>query len=69
MSDQIKSGKGCFVFFAVLAGLLAVAKLLGVLHWSWLWVLSPLWGPVAVMGVIVVMTLAYVLWMERGDSK
>ena len=50
-----------------LASLLTVAfvtlKLCGVIHWGWLWVLSPLWIPLgivavcyAIIGVIAVKT-------------
>lgn len=27
-------------------------KLVGVLHWSWLWVLAPLWGPLLIFAII-----------------
>jgi hypothetical protein len=48
------------------AGLLTIAfivlKLVGVIHWSWLWVLSPVWITIAVVLVImaVVITVAVV---------
>ena len=31
--------------------LLLALRLAGVIHWSWLWILSPLWLPLAVVGV------------------
>ena len=34
-----------------------VLKLLGVITWSWVWVLSPLWIPVAVVLVILAVVL------------
>lgn len=30
-----------------------VLKLVGVIHWSWLWVLSPIWAPTAILAVIL----------------
>ena len=50
--------QGC----AILAGLtmvLATLKIAGVTPWSWLWVLSPLWLPIAV--VIAVMALMLIV--------
>ena len=29
-----------------------VLKLCGVIEWSWIWVLAPLWIPIAIVGVI-----------------
>ena len=48
------------------AGLLAVLfiglKLGHVIDWSWIWVLSPLWLPAAVvLAVVVVVFLAYLI--------
>lgn len=37
-----------------LLGVLFVAlKLTGVINWSWLWVLTPFWGPFALAGIII----------------
>lgn len=48
------------------AGLLTVAfvvlKLTGVIAWSWLWVLSPLWISVG-LGLLVFAAIFIVLWV------
>ena len=48
-----------------LGGLLLVAfivlRLCGVIAWSWWWVLSPLWIPLGILGVIGVIALAIVV--------
>ena len=36
-------------FFAMLAVAFIVLKLTGVVAWSWIWVLSPMWMPAAVI--------------------
>ena len=41
-------------FCGVLAIVFIVLKLLGVIKWSWLWVLSPIWLPMAVFLIFVV---------------
>lgn len=49
-------------------GLLAVAfivlKLTGVINWSWLWVLAPIWIPTAITLAIIVTALIAVLVKE-----
>lgn len=44
-----------------LLGLLQVAfivlKLCGVIHWNWVWVLAPLWIPIAIVLAIVVVMI------------
>ena len=52
MSQQtvvIKKGLG---FPAILTLLFVVAKLFGVISWSWWWVFLPIWGPVAVFAAV-----------------
>lgn len=49
-------------------GLLSVAfivlKLTGVINWSWLWVLAPIWIPTAITLAIIVIVLIVVLAKE-----
>lgn len=49
-------------------GLLAVAfivlKCTGVINWSWLWVLAPIWIPTAITLAIIVTVLIVVLVKE-----
>ena len=53
-------------------GLLTVAfivlKLVGVISWSWWWVLAPLWIPVAIMLLcfIVGLIVAFIQQLVRG---
>ena len=44
-------------FFGLLTLLFIGLKLCGVIAWSWLWVLAPLWIPAAVAVVICVIVL------------
>lgn len=34
-----------------------VLKLCGVISWSWLWVLCPIWGPLALAAVLFLIAL------------
>ena len=44
-------------FMSVLAIVFIVLKLCGVIRWSWLWVLSPLW----IQAVIIILVLIWFL--------
>ncbi|MFR7893405.1 MAG: hypothetical protein ACLU38_04300 [Dysosmobacter sp.] len=41
-----------------------VLKLTGVINWSWLWVLAPIWVPTAITLAIIVIVLVVVLVRE-----
>jgi hypothetical protein len=43
-------------FCGLLTIVFIVLKLLGVISWSWLWVLAPLWIPLAIAVGIVIIT-------------
>lgn len=42
-------------FCTLIFGIFLTLKLVGAIEWSWLWVLSPLWIPCLVLGLIVVL--------------
>ncbi len=50
MSDNKKSYS--IGFFDALAIVFIVLKLLGVIKWSWWWVLSPIWIPIIIVLVL-----------------
>lgn len=49
-----KSGTGGLSFLSALQIAFIVLKLTGFIHWSWLWVLSPIWLPVMILGMLFV---------------
>jgi hypothetical protein len=55
--DSSSSSSGGIGFMGLLAVLFIGLKLTGHIDWSWWWVLSPIWGPLA----LVVLFLAVVL--------
>ena len=48
-------------FVGLLQIVFITLKLLGVIGWSWLWVLSPVWISLAITGVIVVIAFVIVV--------
>lgn len=49
----MENNSGKIGFFGVLALIFITLKLLGVIAWSWWWVLAPIWIPSAIAIVIV----------------
>lgn len=45
-------------FFTLLGVAFIVMKLCGVINWSWLWVLAPLWVPLAIVGILIIIVIA-----------
>lgn len=44
-------------FFGLLGIVFITLKLLNLISWSWLWVLSPLWMPVAIIVIVLLVAL------------
>ena len=62
MTETHINGNG-LGFFSFLTLLFIGLKLTGYIAWSWIWVLSPMWLPIVVMGVILVICfLAALVW-------
>lgn len=54
MEDRQRNTGSCGLnFYHALTVAFIVLKLCGVIDWSWLWVLSPLWIPIAIVAVIL----------------
>jgi hypothetical protein len=69
---------GLLGFFFGLATPLTVIftflKLINIIHWSWLWVLSPLFistgaGILLVIGLLLLVVIAVILGSERATQK
>lgn len=56
-NDVTVRSSGGIGFLGLLTILFIGLKLGGVINWSWLWVLAPLWLPVAVLSAVSVFVL------------
>lgn len=66
MADRTVTASSNGVGVVGLLGLLFIAlKLIGVIHWSWVWVLAPFWIPLAIaLGVLfIVGVIATIAWL------
>lgn len=41
-------------FLGLLTIVFIALKLIGVIKWSWIWILSPIWIPIIIGGVLIV---------------
>ena len=60
-----KSSGGGIGFVGLLTIVFIVLKLLGVISWSWVWVLSPMW----ISPIIVVILLVVIVMIKGGRGK
>jgi hypothetical protein len=49
------AGGAFLLFFGPMFLIFMTLKLCGVVAWSWLWIAAPLWGPVVLLGLGIVM--------------
>ena len=66
MSNSNNSGtSGGIGFCGLLTIVFIVLKLCGVISWSWVWVLSPLWISFSLVVIIVAITLLVVHFINK----
>lgn len=63
MSDS-KSSTGGISFLGLLTIVFITLKLTKVIAWSWWWVLCPLWGPLAL--VLIVLFIGFILAISKS---
>jgi hypothetical protein len=69
MSKQIKNSRSGGVGFTGLLTIVFITlKLVGVIDWSWWWVLSPIWITV-ILGVLVIVVTFIVLSIKELREK
>ena len=57
----MENNSGGIGFFGVLALIFITLKLLGVITWSWWWVLAPIWIPSAIAILIILVVVIYAI--------
>ena len=62
MSEKTTAAGGVS-FFGLLGIAFIVLKLTGVISWPWVWVLAPVWAPLALSAVLIVLIVFF--WNER----
>lgn len=68
MSAQTTSSSGGIGFLGVLTIAFVVLKLVGIITWSWWWVLAPLWIPAA-LAVLVLAVVGVALLVRAAVRR
>lgn len=58
---EVKSGCGLWSLGCFLTILFVILKFAGVIGWSWLWVLSPLWIAIGVYVLVYVLIIGFLI--------
>ena len=66
MKTEVRGGIG---FWGLLTIVFITLKLTGVIAWSWIWVLSPLWLPFAVVFLFVIVILGVFVREDIRDRE
>lgn len=64
-TSSSSSNSGGIGFAGLLTVLFVGLKLGGVVAWSWLWVLSPLWISLAFALVVLVPVVLLIAWLDK----
>lgn len=59
--------RNSFPIVPILGILFIGLKLAGIINWSWLWVLSPFWIPVAL--VTIILAVGFIFYMLTNIGK
>lgn len=65
MASENKAANGGIGFFGLLTLIFIALKLTGYIHWSWLWVLAPIWMSFALAALILAIVLIVVAATRR----
>lgn len=53
----------------VLVVIFIVLKLLGVITWSWVWVLSPIWIQLVIVAIVFIVILVKDHWLLKKEKE
>jgi len=65
MKENAGSNRSQDIFLSLLAVLFIGLKLAGIIQWSWVWVLAPIWIPLALALLILAGGAVYIVWTKR----
>lgn len=65
MKENKTTASGGIGFVGLLTIAFIVLKLVGVITWSWVWVLSPLWISAVIYVVIIVVVVAWLAVVSK----
>lgn len=64
-----KENKGTDITLSLLLVAFVVLKLCGVIDWPWIWVLSPIWIPLVIAGIVLLAVFGWKAIKDKWDDK
>ena len=65
IQDNKNNSSGGIGFCGLLTIVFIVLKLVGVINWSWLWVLAPSWIPLAIALIVFLIVVVIAFFRNR----
>ena len=65
IQDNNNNASGGIGFCGLLTIVFIVLKLVGVINWSWLWVLAPSWIPLAIALIVFLIVVVIAFFRNR----
>lgn len=65
MKENKTTVNGGIGFTGLLQVAFIVLKLMGVINWSWIWVLSPTWISIILVILVIIVTTILIRWLNK----
>lgn len=52
-------------FTGVLQVAFIILKLIGIINWSWVWVLSPTWISIILAVLVIIIAVIFIRWLNK----
>lgn len=66
--NNTNNGSGGIGFAGLLTIVFITLKLLGVIDWSWVWVLSPIWISIILICVLLIISFCIMHYLDKKDG-
>jgi len=68
MTNKETATSGGIGFFGILTLIFITLKLVGIVNWSWVWVLAPIWIPLALTVAIILVVFGFISLIATKKS-
>lgn len=65
MKENKTTVNGGIGFTGLLQVAFIVLKLIGIINWSWIWVLSPTWISIILVILVIIVTTILIRWLNK----
>ena len=65
MKENKTTVNGGIGFTGLLQVAFIVLKLIGIINWSWVWVLSPTWISIILAVLVIIIAVIFIRWLNK----